>query len=75
MPRDENENDRQGAREHRAQIEKAKMAAQDRRADAAVRFHNRRSAIDAAASALGQGATAKQITDLAQELLAWIEKE
>jgi len=75
MPREENENDRQAMRDHRAELEKARMAAQDRRADAALRVHNRQTAVAAAATAIGEGASAKQIIDLANELLVWIESE
>jgi F0F1-type ATP synthase membrane subunit b/b' len=75
MPREEAENERQAMREQRAEIEKAKMAAQDRRADAALRLHSRQTAVAAAANAIEAGASAKQIIDLAKELLVWIESE
>ena len=75
MPREEAENERQAMRDHRADLEKARMAAQDRRADAALRVHNRQTAVAAAATAIGEGASAKQIIDLAKELLVWIESE
>ena len=51
------------------------VPAVDRRADAALRIHNRQTAIAAAATAMGAGASAKQIIDLAKELLVWIESE
>lgn len=75
MPREEAENDRQNQRDQKAEFEKARIAAQDRRSDIALRLQNRQAAVTAAAAAMGAGASAKQITDLAKELLVWIEGE
>jgi len=75
MPREEAENERQAMRDHKTELEKARMAAQDRRADAALRVHSRQAAVTAAATAIGAGASAKQIIDLGKELLVWIESE
>jgi len=75
MPREEAENERRAMRDHKAELEKARIAAQDRRADTALRVHNRQAAVTAAATAIGAGASAKQIIDLAKELLVWIESE
>jgi len=75
MPREEAENERQAMRDHKTELEKARMAAQDRRADAALRVHSRQAAVTAAATAMGAGASAKQIIDLGKELLVWIESE
>jgi hypothetical protein len=76
MPRREAENARQQAmRDHKTELENTRMAAQDRRADAALRIHNRQAAVTAAATAMGTGASSKQIIDMAKELLVWIESE
>lgn len=75
MSKEEAEKERQAMRDQRAELETARIAAQDRRADVALRVHNRQTAVAAAATAIGAGASAKQIIDLAKELLVWIESE
>jgi len=52
-----------------------RIAMQAMRIEKQAKVSSRRSALEAAAHSLGPGATAKQITDLAQEFLAWIEAE
>jgi len=54
-------------------LEKAKLAAQDRRADIQQRLANRRSAIEAAAASIGSGGSSKEVIARAHELLAWTE--
>jgi hypothetical protein len=75
MPREEAEIDRQNMRDQKAEFEKARIAAQDRRSDIAMRRHSRQAAVTAAATAMGAGASTKQILDMAKELLVWIESE
>ena len=75
MPRDDEAGPRKSMREYKSDLENAKIAAQDRRAGATHQLRNRQCALEAAASALGQGASAKQILDMAQELLVWLDKE
>lgn len=69
-----------GARTHKegnmaGNLDTDRMALQALRMEKQAKVSNRRSALEVAAHSLGPGATPKQITDLAQEFLAWIEAE